>query len=113
VLTYPALAVLSIGYRSLGSCPAWEAALVNSLSPGDRVLMVETGHFVDITVGGAQKGLMLPPGMAFNAVSDKAIAASKDARCPKSFWSWEDKAAGVPQYVRVDGAETRQWAKPN
>jgi alanine-glyoxylate transaminase/serine-glyoxylate transaminase/serine-pyruvate transaminase len=165
---------------------AWEGALVNALSPGDRVLMVETGQFatlwnnmaiklglkpefiagdwrtgadpaaieehlrkdkahaikavcvlhnetatgclspiaairkaidaaghpalfmvdtisslastdyrhdewgVDVSVGGAQKGLMLPPGMSFNAISDKAITASKRAQCPKSFWSWED-----------------------
>jgi alanine-glyoxylate transaminase/serine-glyoxylate transaminase/serine-pyruvate transaminase len=165
---------------------AWEAALVNALSPGDRVLMVETGQFatlwknmavklglkpefiatdwrigadpatiedhlrkdkaheikavcvlhnetatgclspiaairkaidaaghpalfmvdtisslastdyrhdewgVDVSVGGAQKGLMLPPGMSFNAISDKAIAAAKSSKCPKSFWSWED-----------------------
>jgi alanine-glyoxylate transaminase/serine-glyoxylate transaminase/serine-pyruvate transaminase len=165
---------------------AWEAALVNTLSPGDRVLMVETGQFatlwknmatklglkpefistdwrigadpavieaklredkaheikavcvlhnetatgclspvaeirkaidraghpalflvdtisslastdyrhdewgVDVTIGGAQKGLMLPPGMSFNAVSDKAIAASKNSKLVKSFWSWED-----------------------
>jgi alanine-glyoxylate transaminase/serine-glyoxylate transaminase/serine-pyruvate transaminase len=165
---------------------AWEAALVNTLSPGDKVLMVETGQFavlwknmaiklglkpefietdwrigadpavvearlkddkkreikavcilhnetstgcmssidairkaidaaghpallmvdtisslastdyrhdewgVDVTIGGAQKGLMLPPGMSFNAVSDKALAASKDSKLPKSFWSWED-----------------------
>jgi alanine-glyoxylate transaminase/serine-glyoxylate transaminase/serine-pyruvate transaminase len=165
---------------------AWEAALVNTLSPGDRVLMVETGQFatlwknmaeklglrpefiktdwrvgadpaaieqhlrqdknreikavcvlhnetstgclspiadirkaidaaghpalffvdtisslastdyrhdewgVDVTVGGAQKGLMLPPGMSFNAVSDKAFAAATSARLPKSFWAWDD-----------------------
>jgi alanine-glyoxylate transaminase/serine-glyoxylate transaminase/serine-pyruvate transaminase len=165
---------------------AWEAALVNTLSPGDRVLMVETGQFatlwkrmaeslglrpefiptdwrigadpaaieealrkdkaheikavcvlhnetatgclspiaeirkaidaaghpalffvdtisslastdyrhdewkVDVTVGGAQKGLMLPPGMSFNALSDKAVAASKTAKLTKSFWSWDD-----------------------
>jgi alanine-glyoxylate transaminase/serine-glyoxylate transaminase/serine-pyruvate transaminase len=165
---------------------AWEAALVNTVSPGDRVLMVETGQFatlwknmatklglkpefiptdwrigaepavieaklredkaheikavcvlhnetatgclspiaeirqaidraghpalflvdtisslasadyrhdewgVDVTVGGAQKGLMLPPGMSFNALSDKAIAASKNSRLPKSFWAWDD-----------------------
>src|SRR4051812_22297089 len=165
---------------------AWEAALVNTLSPGDRVLMVETGQFatlwkrmaeklglapefiptdwrtgadpnvieqhlrkdkdksikavcilhnetstgclspideirkamdaaghpallmvdtisslastdyrhdewgVDVTVGGAQKGLMLPPGMSFNTVSDKALAAAKTSKLPKSFWSWED-----------------------
>jgi alanine-glyoxylate transaminase/serine-glyoxylate transaminase/serine-pyruvate transaminase len=165
---------------------AWEAALVNTLSPGDRVLMVETGQFatlwknmaerlglkpefiptdwrtgadpsaieahlrndknheikavcilhnetatgclssiaeirkaidaaghpalflvdtisslastdyrhdewgVDVSVGGAQKGLMLPPGMSFNAVSDKALSAAKNSKLPKSFWSWED-----------------------
>jgi alanine-glyoxylate transaminase/serine-glyoxylate transaminase/serine-pyruvate transaminase len=165
---------------------AWEAALVNTLSPGDRVLMVETGQFatlwknmaeklglkpefittdwrtgadpsviethlrkdknheikavcvlhnetatgclspiaeirkaidasghpalllvdtisslgstdyrhdewgVDVSVGGAQKGLMLPPGMSFNAISDKALAASKHSKLPKAFWSWED-----------------------
>src|SRR4029079_13726502 len=165
---------------------AWEAALANTLSPGDRVLMIETGQFatlwkkmaerlglkpefiasdwrngadpkaieaklkedkakeikavcvlhnetstgaltpiaeirkaidaaghpalfmvdtisslasadyrhdewgVDVSVGGAQKGLMLPPGMSFNAVSDKALAASKNSTLPKSFWSWED-----------------------
>jgi alanine-glyoxylate transaminase/serine-glyoxylate transaminase/serine-pyruvate transaminase len=165
---------------------AWEAALVNTLSPGDKVLMVETGQFatlwkkmaesiglkpefiatdwrigadpnaieahlrkdtdkaikavcvlhnetstgclspiaeirkaidatghpalfmvdtisslasadyrhdewgVDVSVGGAQKGLMLPPGMSFNAVSDKALAAAKNSKLPKSFWSWDD-----------------------
>jgi alanine-glyoxylate transaminase/serine-glyoxylate transaminase/serine-pyruvate transaminase len=165
---------------------AWEAALVNTLSPGDCVLMVETGQFavlwknmairlglkpefietdwrigadpkaieahlkndkaheikavcvlhnetstgclspiteirraidaaghpalfmvdtisslastdyrhdewgVDVTVGGAQKGLMLPPGMSFNAVSDKALATSKASKFTKSFWAWED-----------------------
>ena len=164
---------------------AWEAALVNTLSPGDRVLMCETGHFatvwkemainlglavdfpefdwrdgadppiveawlrkdkahrikavcivhnetstgctspiddirraidaaghpallmvdtisslasidyrhdewgVDVTVGGSQKGLMLPPGLSFNAVSEKALAAAKAAALPKSYWSWE------------------------
>jgi alanine-glyoxylate transaminase/serine-glyoxylate transaminase/serine-pyruvate transaminase len=165
---------------------AWEAALVNTLSPGDRVLMFETGHFatlwrkmadklglvvdfvpgdwrsgadaaivesklgadkahaikavlvvhnetstgvttaippirqaidraghpallmvdtisslasidyrhaewgVDVTVAGSQKGLMLPPGLSFNAVSDKALAASKNARLPRSYWAWDD-----------------------
>ena len=165
---------------------AWEAALTNTLSPGDTVLMYETGHFaamwkkmaerlglqpeflpgdwrqgldasriaarldedrqhrikavcivhnetstgvtsdvaavrraidgaghpallmvdtisslgsidyrhgewgVDVTVSGSQKGLMLPPGLSFNALSDKAIAASKAARLPKSYWAWDD-----------------------
>lgn len=48
---------------------------------------------VDVTIGGAQKGLMLPPGMSFNAVSDKALAASKTSKLPKSFFSWEDMLA--------------------
>jgi alanine-glyoxylate transaminase/serine-glyoxylate transaminase/serine-pyruvate transaminase len=175
-------------YPSSGT-GAWEAALVNTLSPGDRVLMCETGQFatlwqqmaarlglaaeliptdwrhgadpeeiearlvadqhhaikavcvvhnetstgvvsrvaevrkaidrarhpallmadtisslasidyrmdewgVDVTVGGSQKGLMLPPGLSFNAVSQKALAASKHASLPKSFWSWDDMLA--------------------
>src|ERR1700730_5326035 len=174
-----------ICYTATGT-GAWEAALVNTLSPGDRVLMVETGQFatlwknmagklgrrpefittdwrigaepaaieaylrkdkaheiravcilhnetstaclspvaeirkaidaaghpalfmvdtisslastdyrhdewgVDVTVGGAQKGLMLPPGMSFNAVSDKALATSKTAKLPRSFFAWDD-----------------------
>jgi alanine-glyoxylate transaminase/serine-glyoxylate transaminase/serine-pyruvate transaminase len=45
---------------------------------------------VDVTVGGAQKGLMLPPGMSFNAVSDKALAVSKNSKLPKSFFGWDD-----------------------
>ena len=172
-------------YPSSGT-GAWEAALVNTLSPGDKVLMYETGHFatlwksmatklglvpefiasdwrsgadasaieaklredkghtikavcvvhnetstgatsridevrraidaarhpallmvdtisslasidyrhaewgVDVTVGGSQKGLMLPPGLGFNAVSDKALAATKSSKLPKSYFSWED-----------------------
>jgi alanine-glyoxylate transaminase / serine-glyoxylate transaminase / serine-pyruvate transaminase len=174
---------------------AWEAALVNTLSPGDRVLMVETGHFaslwrelarrlglevdwiesdwrrgadpaavearladdrehrikavavvhnetstgcvtrvpairaaidrarhpalllvdtisslasidyrhdewgVDVTVAGSQKGLMLPPGLSFNAIGPKALAASAVARCPRSYWAWEPMiAAGAKGY---------------
>jgi alanine-glyoxylate transaminase/serine-glyoxylate transaminase/serine-pyruvate transaminase len=45
---------------------------------------------VDVAVGGAQKGLMLPPGMSFNALSEKSIAASKTANLPKSFFAWDD-----------------------
>jgi len=165
---------------------AWEAALVNTLSPGDRVLMFETGHFaslwhkmamrlgiavdlvptdwrrgvdpaaveaklredkahqikavcvvhnetstgvtsrigavrraidaaghpalymvdtisslasinyrhdewgVDVTVAGSQKGLMLPPGLSFNCVSEKARTVSQGAKLPRSYWSWEE-----------------------
>ena len=173
VITYPA-----------SGTGAWEAALVNTLSPGDRVLMCETGHFaslwrelatrlgleiefipgdwrhgadakrleakladdkghtlkavcvvhnetstgvtsriklireaidrakhpallmvdtisslgsidyrhdewgVDVTVAGSQKGLMLPPGLSFNAISAKALAASKTNKMPRSYWDW-------------------------
>jgi alanine-glyoxylate transaminase/serine-glyoxylate transaminase/serine-pyruvate transaminase len=45
---------------------------------------------VDVTVGGSQKGLMLPPGMSFNAVSDKALAANKTSKMPKSFFAWDE-----------------------
>ena len=44
---------------------------------------------VDVTVAGSQKGLMLPPGLGFNAVSKKALAALKTARLPRSYWDWE------------------------
>ncbi|NQU60188.1 MAG: aminotransferase class V-fold PLP-dependent enzyme [Rhodospirillales bacterium] len=45
---------------------------------------------VDVTVSGSQKGLMLPPGLSFNAISDKALAAVKDSQFPKSYWRWDD-----------------------
>src|SRR6185503_4622137 len=45
---------------------------------------------VDVTVSGSQKGLMLPPGISFNAVSPKALAASKTAKLPKSFFAWDE-----------------------
>ncbi len=48
---------------------------------------------VDVTVGGSQKGLMLPPGLSFNAVSDKARAASAQATLPRSFWAWDEMIA--------------------
>ncbi|MDD1964814.1 aminotransferase class V-fold PLP-dependent enzyme [Pseudomonas putida] len=45
---------------------------------------------VDVTVSGSQKGLMLPPGISFNALSPKALQASKNAGLPRSFWAWEE-----------------------
>ena len=172
-------------YPSSGT-GAWEAAIVNTLSPGDKVLMVETGHFatlwrqmagrwgievdfipgdwrhgvdpavieaklaedraraikavmvvhnetstgvtsriadvrkaidaaghpalllvdtisslgsadyrheewgVDVTVSCSQKGLMLPPGLGFTAMSEKALAASKTNKMPRSYWDWQE-----------------------
>ncbi|MFA6266741.1 MAG: aminotransferase class V-fold PLP-dependent enzyme, partial [Pseudolabrys sp.] len=45
---------------------------------------------VDVSVGGAQKGIMLPPGMSFNAISNKALEANKTSKLPKSFLDWQD-----------------------
>ncbi len=44
---------------------------------------------VDVSIGGSQKGLMMPPGVAFNALSERALEASKTARLPKSYWDWK------------------------
>jgi alanine-glyoxylate transaminase / serine-glyoxylate transaminase / serine-pyruvate transaminase len=44
---------------------------------------------VDVAIAGSQKGLMLPPGLGFNAVSEKALAASKSARLPRAYWDWQ------------------------
>jgi alanine-glyoxylate transaminase/serine-glyoxylate transaminase/serine-pyruvate transaminase len=48
---------------------------------------------VDVTVSGSQKGLMLPPGLSFNAISDKALAAHEDSTLPKSVWNWTEMLA--------------------
>ncbi|MBT9455430.1 MAG: aminotransferase class V-fold PLP-dependent enzyme [Burkholderiaceae bacterium] len=45
---------------------------------------------VDVTVSGSQKGLMLPPGISFNALSPRALEASKTARLPRAFWAWDE-----------------------
>jgi len=58
---------------------------------------------VDVTVGGSQKGLMLPPGLGFNALSEKALQASKSADLPRSYWDWsaviEANGAGFFPYT--------------
>ncbi len=48
---------------------------------------------VDVTVAGSQKGLMLPPGLSFNAISDKALAAAKGAKLARSYWAWDEMLA--------------------
>jgi alanine-glyoxylate transaminase/serine-glyoxylate transaminase/serine-pyruvate transaminase len=45
---------------------------------------------VDVTISGSQKGLMLPPGLSFNALSPRALEASKSAKLPKAFWAWDE-----------------------
>ena len=60
-----------------------------------------------MSVSGSQKGLMMPPGLAFNALSDRALAASKVARLPRSYWDWEDmlKANGSGFFLVHAGHE--------
>ena len=48
---------------------------------------------VDVAVSGSQKGLMLPPGLSFTAVSPKSLAARKSAKMPRSYWSWDEMLA--------------------
>jgi alanine-glyoxylate transaminase/serine-glyoxylate transaminase/serine-pyruvate transaminase len=45
---------------------------------------------IDVSISGSQKGLMLPPGISFNAVSPRAIEASKTAKLPRAFWAWDE-----------------------
>jgi len=48
---------------------------------------------VDVTVAGSQKGLMLPPGLSFNCISPKALAAARAAKLPRSYWAWDEMLA--------------------
>jgi alanine-glyoxylate transaminase/serine-glyoxylate transaminase/serine-pyruvate transaminase len=63
--------------------------LVDTISSLGSIEYQHDAWGVDVTVAGSQKGLMLPPGLSFNAVSPKALAASKTARLPRSFWDWQ------------------------
>ena len=45
---------------------------------------------VDVTISGSQKGLMLPPGISFNALSPRALEAAKHAKLPRAFWAWDE-----------------------
>jgi len=68
--------------------------LVDTISSLGSVAYEHDGWGVDVTVAGSQKGLMLPPGLGFNAVSDKALAAARADRMPRSYWDWHDIIAG-------------------
>jgi alanine-glyoxylate transaminase / serine-glyoxylate transaminase / serine-pyruvate transaminase len=83
--------------------PAVRAAIDRARHPA--LLMVDTisslasidfrheAWGVDVAVGGSQKGLMLPPGLAFNALSAKALAANKQAKLPRAYWDWQPMLA--------------------
>ena len=67
--------------------------MVDTVSSLGSIDYRHTEWGVDVAVGGSQKGLMLPPGLSFNAISKKAIEASKTSKMPKSFWRWDDMLA--------------------
>lgn len=64
--------------------------MVDTVSSLGSIDYRHTEWGVDVGIGGSQKGLMLPPGLSFNALSKKAIEASKRSTMPKSFWRWDD-----------------------
>ena len=51
---------------------------------------------VDVTIAGSQKGLMIPPGLGFNAISEKALAANKIAKLPRAYWDWQPALKLLP-----------------
>jgi alanine-glyoxylate transaminase/serine-glyoxylate transaminase/serine-pyruvate transaminase len=64
--------------------------MVDTISSMGSVEFKHDEWGVDVTIAGSQKGLMLPPGISFNAVSRKAVSASKTSRLPKAYWGWEE-----------------------
>ena len=73
---------------AMGSHPA--LLMVDTISSLGSVPVRHDAWGADVTVSGSQKGLMLPPGLSFTAVSDKAIAASKTNTLPRSYWDWSE-----------------------
>ncbi len=71
--------------------------MVDTISSLASIDYRHTEWGVDVTVAGSQKGLMLPPGLSFNAMSEKVLAASKQARLPRSYWSWDEIIASNKQ----------------
>ena len=67
--------------------------LVDAVSSLGSIELRHDEWGIDVTIAGSQKGLMLPPGLSFNAVSEKALAAARTARFAKSYWSWEPMLA--------------------
>jgi alanine-glyoxylate transaminase/serine-glyoxylate transaminase/serine-pyruvate transaminase len=67
--------------------------LVDAVSALGSIELRHDEWGLDVTLAGSQKGLMLPPGLSFNAISDKARAASRDAKLPRAYWAWEPMLA--------------------
>jgi len=74
--------------KAMGSHPA--LLMVDTISALGSAPVAHDTWGADVTVSGSQKGLMLPPGLSFTAVSDKAIAASKTNTLPRSYWDWSE-----------------------
>ena len=70
--------------------------LVDTISSLGSIDYQHDAWRVDVTIAGSQKGLMLPPGLGFNAVSEKALAASKTNQLKRSYWDWEDMLKSNP-----------------
>jgi alanine-glyoxylate transaminase/serine-glyoxylate transaminase/serine-pyruvate transaminase len=67
--------------------------MVDTVSSLGSIDYRHTEWGVDVAIGGSQKGLMLPPGLSFNAISQKALEVGKTSKMPKSFWRWDDMLA--------------------
>jgi alanine-glyoxylate transaminase/serine-glyoxylate transaminase/serine-pyruvate transaminase len=63
--------------------------LVDAVSAAGSMEICHDAWGIDVTLAGSQKGLMLPPGLSFNVISEKALAASRAARLPRSYWAWD------------------------
>ena len=64
--------------------------MVDSVSSAGSMEYRQDDWRVDVTIAGSQKGLMLPPGLGFNVISEKALAAGASAAMPRSYWNWDD-----------------------
>ncbi len=79
--------------QAIDRCKHPALLLVDTISSLGSVDYRHDEWGVDVTVSGSQKGLMLPPGLSFNAISTKALAASREARLPRSYWDWQEMIA--------------------
>jgi alanine-glyoxylate transaminase / serine-glyoxylate transaminase / serine-pyruvate transaminase len=79
--------------RAIDRCKHPALLLVDTISSLASVDYRHDEWGVDVTVSGSQKGLMLPPGLSFNAISAKALAASKRAKLPRAYWDWQEMIA--------------------
>ncbi len=76
--------------RVLDRCSHPALLIVDAISSLASMDLRHDEWGIDVTVCGSQKGLMTPPGLGFNAISEKALAASKSSRLPKAYWDWEE-----------------------